>query len=172
MATALLSAAMLAVEVAPVGAAKVLCTYTAPEGGVLNLDLGFDGLPAGQIACGGPGDDVVTELGGGIFYGNGGNDSVQNIDAGIFYGGGGNDLVLNDMLGTGTFHGGGGDDYVFYMAAADAAFYGNGGSDRLCALNWGTFDGGGGTDYVLAYNSDPAFATVKSVEITGSCPRP
>ena len=161
LAALLMSTALLWVPTTVIGATApvIVCTYTFPDGGGR---LGGDGSPDaigfgshdypvidGDVICGGPGDDTVVDMEGGVFYGRGGNDTVIH-NGGVFYGGPGNDSIKPDgdgltSVNSDIFYGGSGNDFVYFNRGL---FNSGPGNDRVNYLESGAFDAGDGDDAV------------------------
>lgn len=144
--------------VAPAAAGD--CHYTFPAAGGV-----YDVAPvtAGQVICGGPGDDVVAQMDGGRFFGRGGDDMVGLKNGGQFFGNGGYDSVVDHFGGAfvgglgkdfiedffgGRFLAGSGNDAVRWLDDG-AVFYGGPGNDQARWINkGGVFFGAAGRDRV------------------------
>ena len=145
--------AMLSLAIAPgVVSAASRCSY------FVNGFRDDVTVQAGEVACGGAGDDVIGAIAnggtfrggagndqvrfgvaeGGTFIGNDGNDSTEFL-SGTFNGGAGNDGVIR---GHGVFNGGPGDDGDVFVFGT---FNGGDGNDSAHIV-YGTFNGGGGSD--------------------------
>ena len=157
LAALLMSMALLWVPTTAIAAKApvIVCTYTFPDGGGR---LGGDGSPDaigfgshdypvidGDVICGGPGDDTVVDMEGGVFDGRGGNDTVIH-NGGVFYGGPGNDSIKPDgdgltSVNSDIFDGGSGNDVVYFNRGL---FNSGPGNDRVNYLESGAFDAGDG----------------------------
>jgi hypothetical protein len=177
----------------PVAAAAASdCTYTfPPEGRIYKRTV-----VAGEVLCGGPGQDRVLRMEGGKFRGDGGRDIVDELVGGTFAGGrwrdevrvmsgglfkGGRTYDFVEEFQAGTFRGGRGGDEVDFMMGGE--FIGGGGTDHVYALGAGTFrgesgndevgeiysgtfDGGGGTDSIYYCYTGPPAVIVNVEAIT------
>jgi hypothetical protein len=136
---------------APAMAAGRDCTYRFPaEGGTYTKTV-----MAADVICGGPGDDRVLRMQGGVFMGRRGADSVSKLVGGTFRGGKGPDAA--GTLSGGVFRGGPGADLV-HSVRPGGTFFGNEGPDYAFALDGGSFFGGANRDGVEeAYEASSYF---------------
>ncbi len=122
---ALCSAALVGTAVAVMAApatAAPKCTYTFdPAGGTYDGDT----VKAGDDLCGGPGDDYVPHMSGGIFIGGPGDDMVSIKEGGRFYGNLGDERI---------------------KAHRGGRFIGGFGADLVGSLEGGAFEGGPGAE--------------------------
>lgn len=116
-------------------------------------DLVLEELHAGETFCGGPGDDTVIGMSGGVFHGADGNDQVITMTGGVFHGEGDDDNV--NGLGFGVFYGDAGSDSVTFMGGG--TFHGGIGSDGVGIMNGGTFHGGAAGDGVVHLGTGATF---------------
>ena len=138
LSAALLASMSIAVLVGPVSAGD--CTYTFPDDGGK-----YPGgtVVAGDVICGGPGDDYVATMEGGRFLGRRGDDSVETMAGGQFFGGVGADTVY--VVGDGI----GKIAADLALVATGASFHGGPGNDAAETVSAGsTFFGGSGRDSV------------------------